>query len=274
MHHSYKLNSLTHLSPFCNCTETETWEPLECIGEAEAGRAGHVSIIFDDRLFIFGGGDGKNWLNDIYECDIRAPKWSLIEHTTDSSGHIAPGCYGLSAVVYENEMFIFGGGDGKEWYNNIYTYKLGDHQRKRLTMDKLYRQLTRRVFCDVEVAFAADMPWVPETAATAASSEEDLEEEMSKKVKSCAQEMISMLQEPVLSGHGSIVVMKDSTSTIGSSSENDVDALASSGVIVPPSSPVASFGGVGAAGGIVSYGAYEEYLAMKEEPHFNPHQID
>ena len=126
------------------------WRRLSYIGEVNAGRAGHVSVVFDGKIYIFAGGDGSNWLTDVYECDTTCMKWTLIETAgTNNESNIAPGCYGLSAVLYKTSMVIFGGGDGKSWHNKIYEFKLGDDKRKRETKSKLFNEARYNKLTDI-----------------------------------------------------------------------------------------------------------------------------
>jgi hypothetical protein len=44
-------------------------------GEAPM-RQFHTANIIDNYMYIFGGGDGKSWLNDLLVLDLVALKWS------------------------------------------------------------------------------------------------------------------------------------------------------------------------------------------------------
>ena len=35
----------------------------------------HTSSIIDNRMYVFGGGDGKSWLNDLLIFDITLMEW-------------------------------------------------------------------------------------------------------------------------------------------------------------------------------------------------------
>ena len=129
-----------------------TWKKLSYLGEVNAGRAGHVSVVFDSKIYIFAGGDGSNWLTDVYECDTTCMKWTLIETVGDmNEGNVAPGCYGLSAVLYKTSMIIFGGGDGKSWHNKIYEFRLGDQKRQRETKTRLFNETVNNRLTDIGI---------------------------------------------------------------------------------------------------------------------------
>ena len=44
-------------------------------GEAPM-RQFHTSSIIDNQMYVFGGGDGKSWLNDLLILDLNGLEWS------------------------------------------------------------------------------------------------------------------------------------------------------------------------------------------------------
>ena len=58
-------------------------------------------------MFIFGGWDGQETLNDILEYQITTNSWKIIEGTKGS----IKGRYRHTAVANDHAMFIFGGID-------------------------------------------------------------------------------------------------------------------------------------------------------------------
>jgi hypothetical protein len=39
----------------------------------------HTACTLDNFMYIFGGGDGKFWLNDLYKFDLDEKVWTLID---------------------------------------------------------------------------------------------------------------------------------------------------------------------------------------------------
>lgn len=91
-------------------------------------------------------------ITEVYECNLKTMKWYMI----NASGENAPGCYGLSGVVYQNMMVLFGGGDGRNWYNSIYMYKLGDNSRQNEMKVKLGTAMVKKTFYDINFKFIQD----------------------------------------------------------------------------------------------------------------------
>jgi hypothetical protein len=57
---------------------TSFWKKLICTDETPSARSGHSSVTFDSKLFIFGGHDGSNVLNDHYCLNLITLKWTRL----------------------------------------------------------------------------------------------------------------------------------------------------------------------------------------------------
>jgi len=66
----------------------------------------HTANIIENKMYVFGGGDGKSWLNDLLIFDISNLSWS---GPIDTGGNQPSGRLQHSAVTYEKSVFIFGG---------------------------------------------------------------------------------------------------------------------------------------------------------------------
>ena len=49
---------------------TWSWETRKIYGIPPAGRGYHASLLYDSRLFVFGGYDGQTVFDDIYMLDL------------------------------------------------------------------------------------------------------------------------------------------------------------------------------------------------------------
>jgi N-acetylneuraminic acid mutarotase len=74
-------------------------------GEAPM-RQFHTASVIENMMFVFGGGDGKYWLNDLLIFDLANLEWNGPVQTQG----IAPvGRLQHSAITFEKKIFIFGG---------------------------------------------------------------------------------------------------------------------------------------------------------------------
>jgi hypothetical protein len=74
-------------------------------GEAPM-RQFHTASIIDNQMFVFGGGDGKFWLNDLLILDLNGLEWT---GPVPTSGATPAGRLQHSAITFDKRIYIFGG---------------------------------------------------------------------------------------------------------------------------------------------------------------------
>jgi N-acetylneuraminic acid mutarotase len=85
------------------------WKQLQSCEEfVGTKRSKHTMVAWDDRMYVFGGDNGKRMLNDFLVSRISDSSWARVVYT----GTPPAPRYHHSAVVYSNSMFIFGGYTG------------------------------------------------------------------------------------------------------------------------------------------------------------------
>lgn len=70
-------------------------------------------------IYIFGGYDGFNRVNDFYEYSIDDNTWMEVANLGNTNPPTPR--HSHSAVVYEDSMYVFGGYDG-HYRNDFYRY--------------------------------------------------------------------------------------------------------------------------------------------------------
>ncbi|QCX01213.1 hypothetical protein FGM00_14235 [Aggregatimonas sangjinii] len=106
----------------------DVWSTADVKGWDESGehnpapwsaRFGHTSVVFDDRLWVIGGFDGTNYLNDVWyttdgatwtEATPNAPFLPRVSH---------------AAVVYDNKIWLYGGDDPSRVFGDIWYSENG-----------------------------------------------------------------------------------------------------------------------------------------------------
>uniref|UniRef100_V5E466 Uncharacterized protein n=2 Tax=Kalmanozyma brasiliensis (strain GHG001) TaxID=1365824 RepID=V5E466_KALBG len=77
------------------------------------------------RLFVFAGGDGPHYFNDLYIFDTVSLRWSKPEvGGTAPSPRRAHTCN-----YYEGQLIVFGGGNGVGALNDVHTLDVNDLSR-------------------------------------------------------------------------------------------------------------------------------------------------
>jgi len=91
---------------FCFNLDTHTWSPIETTGPVPSPRWGHVTVLVDRRLLVFGGyGGSGRYLNDLHLLDIDTMRWTSVP----PASNVPEGMYGHTGVVYERRIIFFGG---------------------------------------------------------------------------------------------------------------------------------------------------------------------
>lgn len=91
---------------------TKTWRLVDnATGSPPTPRDRHTSVVYRNCLYIFGGFDGHARTNDLYQFDIETCHWTQILPSTLESTIPTPR-HSHSAVVYNDNMIVYGGYDG------------------------------------------------------------------------------------------------------------------------------------------------------------------
>jgi len=93
-----------------------TWSKPVTSGPAPGPRAGHTSCSVGNKLYVFGGGNGVRYLNDLHSLDAETMTWSqaYVAGTSPAprSRH--------SATLVGTKLVVIGGGDDSRVYNDVY----------------------------------------------------------------------------------------------------------------------------------------------------------
>lgn len=82
----------------------------------------HSATHLDERIFIFGGGDGPNYFDDLYYLDTISLTWTKpkVKGTLPSTRRAH------ATVLYGHQLIIFGGGNGSRALNDVHALDLTD----------------------------------------------------------------------------------------------------------------------------------------------------
>ena len=96
------------------------------IDPAISGRNGHTSLLYNNKMLLFGGYDGSNRLNEFLEVSLNSG-YSSVQKTL--TGNNISARSGHTAVLFNDKMIIFGGNDGSR-KNDCYEINLNDYSVK------------------------------------------------------------------------------------------------------------------------------------------------
>ena len=93
------------------------WERVITLGDTFPARSGHTSVLDDKnkKIYVFGGYNGSEMLNDVFIFDIDQSTWTQIQYTEeDLLSHPKP--RSSHACCFDNDhqdRFYLYGGTGK-----------------------------------------------------------------------------------------------------------------------------------------------------------------
>ncbi|CAG8444231.1 9235_t:CDS:2 [Ambispora gerdemannii] len=101
---------------------TMYWCKPRVYGDPPPACRAHSSALVDKKLFIFGGGDGPIYFNDLYIFDTDSLTWSRPLTT----GDVPSPRRAHTTAHYNNRIYVFGGGDGVRALNDVYVLNISD----------------------------------------------------------------------------------------------------------------------------------------------------
>lgn len=103
-------------------TETLDWTLVKHSGTPPSPRRAHSATFAGGYIFIFGGGDGSSYLNDIHVFDTRSYQW--FQPTVRGPPPYPRRAHTCS--YHDGRLHIFGGGSAKGPLNDLYILDIHD----------------------------------------------------------------------------------------------------------------------------------------------------
>jgi hypothetical protein len=98
-------------------SSARSWITIPCQNPSAAPchRSLHVCAMHKDSMYVFGGYDGSNRVNDFFEYNFKRKVWAQVTATgippTPRDRHVA--------VVYKDSFYVFAGFDGSSRVNDF-----------------------------------------------------------------------------------------------------------------------------------------------------------
>ncbi|KAF9432313.1 hypothetical protein BGZ76_010975 [Entomortierella beljakovae] len=103
--------------------DTMHWSQPKTFGSIPPPCRAHSSTLVDNkRLYVFGGGDGPHYFNELYMLDTDTLTWTNPQTTGDRPCRRRA----HTTCVYNNCIYVFGGGDGVQALNDTYKLDLSE----------------------------------------------------------------------------------------------------------------------------------------------------
>ena len=96
------------------------WQEVNAQGVKRPGAiSNHTSVIYNKKMYLFGGSNGLNSNETFYAFDPATNMWEIVRHkpADNDEANKPPASDEHSAVVSGDHMYIFGGFDGGDRIN-------------------------------------------------------------------------------------------------------------------------------------------------------------
>ncbi|KAI1824382.1 hypothetical protein F4861DRAFT_506640 [Xylaria intraflava] len=112
-------------------TSTRQWSRALPAGPRPSGRYGHSLNIVGSKIYIFGGQVEGYFMNDLSAFDLNQlqmpnNRWEILTENAESGmtpiGKVPPARTNHSMVTYNDKMYLFGGTNGFQWFNDVWCY--------------------------------------------------------------------------------------------------------------------------------------------------------
>eukprot|EP00898_Chlorokybus_atmophyticus_P009061 jgi/Chlat1/9156/Chrsp97S08403 len=85
--------------------ETSKWGRITGTGDVPSGRHGHTTVVYNDKMYLFGGYFAGSSTNELHVFNFETSQWTALK----PEGALPPPRWRHSAVLYNSCMYIFGG---------------------------------------------------------------------------------------------------------------------------------------------------------------------
>ena len=98
------------------------WTKTVSQGNIFSPRTGHECIFADGNIYLFGGTDDEERLNDLYSYSVRKNRWVKIE----PFGELPHPRSGARGIAYMDGLYFFGGYQRKrgQYFNDLFYFDL------------------------------------------------------------------------------------------------------------------------------------------------------
>lgn len=80
----------------------------------------HTADAYNRKIYVFRGGDGRDYLNDLHELSTDKMSWIKVQ----ADGFAPPPRANHSSSLIKENLYIFGGWDGSKRLNDLFVINL------------------------------------------------------------------------------------------------------------------------------------------------------
>lgn len=102
-----------------------SWQTVQTQGIKKPGSiSDHTSVVYKNKMYLYGGSQGLNTNSTLFSLDVTTNLWEPVRTKAGpgQDGTQAPECDEHTAVVWNDDMVIFGGFIGGERVRCVHKY--------------------------------------------------------------------------------------------------------------------------------------------------------
>jgi len=99
---------------------TKVWSKVNAQGTIPPQRTSHTAVVWQNKMYTFGGFSGERYLNDLFQFDLETETWTDI--TNQSAGERPQPRSRFCAAVHRDTMYILGGWNKVGYFADLFTY--------------------------------------------------------------------------------------------------------------------------------------------------------
>eukprot|EP00742_Colponemidia_sp_Colp-10_P002439 GILJ01002600.1.p1 GENE.GILJ01002600.1~~GILJ01002600.1.p1 ORF type:complete len:539 (-),score=75.68 GILJ01002600.1:179-1672(-) len=114
--------------------KTQQWTDVRPTGALPEPRMAHTGCLIEDKFYVCSGWNGTRVLNDLHVLDLqggrRTPHWAQPAITHGET----PKRQFHTCNVYGHKLIVFGGGNGRDWMDQVFEFDVCTGEWKELTV--------------------------------------------------------------------------------------------------------------------------------------------
>jgi len=105
---------------YCFNFDTKQWREVAATGDLPCHRTSHSAVVWNNKMYVFAGFSGENYLNDLHEFDFATETWRDV--TNETKGTKPSPRSRFCAVVHEDTMYLLGGWNKVNYFEDLFSY--------------------------------------------------------------------------------------------------------------------------------------------------------
>lgn len=113
--------------------KTLNWDIKYPQEDTPSGRFVHTSFLWKGKMFVYGGFNGDTQFEDMHSYDLELMKWKEIKYIGKD---IPSKRRSTSSIVAHDKAYIFGGFDGVNFLNDLWSFDLYKNEWKLIELNE------------------------------------------------------------------------------------------------------------------------------------------